>query len=82
MTNEEFTNLKNKIDEGGGYTTACCDMVLTGIKERLNYQRYQELIGYFEPNNVNDSDEVAEIGDLSFEMTINKTVAFLGVTKL
>jgi molybdopterin converting factor small subunit len=82
MTNEEFEKLDNKIKEGDGYARSCCDMTLQGIKDRLSCTKYHELVGHFEPNSIHDSDEVFEISDLSFELTLVPSVAFLGVTKL
>ena len=82
MTNEEFEKLDNKIKEGDGYARSCCDMTLQGIKDRLSYTKYHELVGHFEPNSVHDSDEVYEIWDLSFELTLVPSVAFLKVIKL
>ena len=82
MTNEEFEKLNTKIKEGNGYAHSCCDMTLHGIQERLSYTKYHELVGHFEPNSVNDSDEVFEISDLSFELTLVPSVAFLKVIKL
>ena len=82
MTNEEFQKLDSKIKEGDGYANSCCDMTLQGIKDRLSYTKYHELIGHFEPNSIHDSDEVYDISDLSFELTLVPSVAFLEVTKL
>jgi hypothetical protein len=82
LSDEECGELKKRLTDGNGYTTACCNMILQGIRDRLNHPKYNELIGHFEANSISDEDEVAEISDLSFELTIVPTVAFLSVTKL
>jgi hypothetical protein len=82
LSDEECGELKKRLIDGNGYTTACCNMILQGIRDRLNHPKYNELIGHFEANSISDEDEVAEISDLSFELTIVPTVAFLSVTKL
>ena len=82
LTDEEYTELQRLLIDGDGYTSACCNMTLQGIRDRLNYTKYHEIVGHFEANSIRDDDEVAEISDLSFEMTIVPTVAFISVTKL
>ena len=82
LTDEEYTELQRLLIDGDNYASACCNMTLQGIRDRLNYTKYYELIGHFEANSIRDDDEVSEISDLSFEMTIVPTVVFLGVTKL
>ena len=82
LTDEEYTELQRLLIDGDGYASACCNMTLQGIRDRLNYTKYHEIVGHFEANSIRDEDEVCEIGDLSYEMTIVPTVVFLGVHKL
>lgn len=81
LSDEEYTELQKRLTDGDGYATGCCNMILQGVKDRLNYTKYFELVGHFEANSIKDDDEVAEIGDLSFELTIVPTITFLSVTK-
>ena len=82
LSDEEYTELQRLLIDGDGYASACCNMILQGIRDRLNYTKYHEIVGHFEANSIRDEDEIAEINDLSFEMTIVPTIVFLGVHKL
>jgi len=81
LTTEEYTELEEKLCEDN-FCTCSCNMILSGIKERLSKQTYSELVGIFQPNCLEDEDSLSDIFDKSFEMTIYHAIAIVGCRKL
>ena len=84
LTEEEYRELENKLNENDNFLSPCCNMILTGIKERLSnsYREGTELVGLFESNNLDDEDSVIDISDKLFELTIHPGIAIVSCRKL
>ena len=82
LTDEEYTELQKKLNETDGFVTCSCNMVLAGIKERLGYQKYTELVGTFQANCIDDEDSLADIFDKTFELTLHPSVTIVSCDKL
>ncbi len=82
LTDEEYTELQKKLNETDGFVTCSCNMILAGIKERLGYQKYSELVGTFQANCIDDEDSLADIFDKTFELTLHPSIAIVGCDKL
>lgn len=82
LTDEEYTELQKKLNETDGFVTCSCNMVLAGIKERLGYQKYSELVGTFQANCIDDEDSLADIFDKTFELSLHPSIAIISCEKL
>ena len=78
LSPDEYVELNKNINNSNGFAKVCCNVILSGIGERLGYTRYHELIGFFQDN----SEDIGDIDDPLFELTINSSIAFLSVKKL
>lgn len=82
LTTDEYTELQKKLNDTNGFVTCNCNMILAGIKERLEYQPFTELVGIFQANCLDDEDSLADVFDKSFEMTIHPTIVIISCDKL
>ena len=82
LSSEEHTELEKKLNDSDGFVACSCNMLLSGIKERLSTPSYTELVGIFQSNCHDDEEHIDEIFDKTFELTLQPTIAIIGCKKV
>lgn len=78
MTEEEYTELKKVLSKSKNFAQLCCNMILSGIVERLISRKNIELVGQYHPNDTDDDEPINN----ETEMTVLPKVVVVGCKKL